>query len=103
MVLYNIMFSLNYKNKQTAPFGISSRKAKLVMYNEPVIKDMAIILVYFNPCKYNRIAQNALTIKHLLDSANIPYFIGEIKHTNDDYLFKSDSHIFQYNSDSYMF
>lgn len=92
-----------FKNKQNAPFGISSRKAKLVMYNEPANKDMAIILVYFNPCKYNRIAQNALTIKHLFDSAKIPYFIGEIKHTNDDYLFKSDSHIFQYNSDSYMF
>ena len=40
-----------FKNKQNAPFGISSRKAKLVMYNEPANKDMAIILVYFNPCK----------------------------------------------------
>ena len=97
------MFSLNYKKIQNKPTVISSVKAQLVTYNEPTNKDMAILLVYFNPCKYNRIAQNALTIKHLFDSANIPYFIGEIKHTNDKYLFKSDSNIFQYNSDSYMF
>lgn len=89
--------------KNSTPKTISISKAQLVMYNEPENKDLAIILVYFNPCKYNRITQNALTIKHLFDAAKIPYFIGEIKHTKDDYLFQSDSHIFQYNSDSYMF
>lgn len=94
---------LNYIKQQNTPKTISSTKAQLVTYNEPTNKDMAIVLVYFNPCKYNRIAQNALTIKHLFDSANIPYFIGELKHTKDKYLFKSDSNIFQYNSDSYMF
>ena len=91
------------KNIKPPPPTVPIGKAQLITYNEPINKDLAIILVYFNPCKYNRIAQNALTIKHLLDSANIPYFIGEIKHTKDKYLFKADSHIFQYNSDSYMF
>ena len=64
---------------------------------------MAIIFVYFNPCKYNRIIQNMLTVKFLFDAANIPYFIGEIKHNNDEYFFKKQENIFQYSSDSYFF
>jgi hypothetical protein len=79
-------------------------KIKLKMYNKPIINDMAVLLCYFNPCKYNRIIQNALTVKHLFDAAKIPYFIAEIKHNNDEtYFFSSADNIFQYSSNSYIF
>ena len=75
-----------------------------LLYNEPVIKDMAVLLCYFNPCHYTRIIQNALTVKHLFDKAKIPYFIAEIKHDSDDiYLFSSSDNVFQYSSNSYYF
>jgi hypothetical protein len=79
-------------------------RIKLTSYNEPYFKDMAVLLCYFNPCHYNRIIQNALTVKHLFDNAKIPYFIGEIKYDNDDsYLFYPSDNIFQYSSNSYIF
>ncbi len=79
-------------------------KPELIKYNEPLLKDMAILLVYFNPCKYRKIIQNSLTVKHQLDCAKIPYFIGEIKHNSDSqYLFSSSDNVFQYSSNSYMF
>lgn len=82
----------------------SISKPEIINYNEPTIKDMAIILVYFNPCKYRRIIQNALTIKHQFDSARIPYYLAEIKHNSDmQYLFPSGDNVYQYSSNSYMF
>ena len=81
-------------------------RAKLppTLYHEPATKDMAVLLCYFNPCKYFRIMQNALMVKHLFDCAKIPYFITEIKHDDDSgYFFTPSDNIFQYSSNSYMF
>jgi len=81
-----------------------NNKINLQLYNEPIIKDMAVLLCYFNPCKYTRIIQNAFTVKHLFDIAKIPYFITEIKHDSDDkYLFYPSDNVFQYSSNSYLF
>lgn len=93
-----------FKFKIKQPEKPSLPKPELTQYNTPVTKDMAIILVYFNPCKYRRIIQNALTVKHLFDCAQIPYFIGEIKHDSDSqYLFCKSDNVFQYSSNSYLF
>ena len=112
------MFNLKIRNKieQTTPpinnkinnkinnNKINNNKINLQLYNEPLIKDMAVLLCYFNPCHYNRIIQNALTVKHLFDNAKIPYFIAEIKHNSDDsYLFSPSDNVFQYTSNSYLF
>ena len=92
------------KQQMSIPVPIMVKdRFKPVFYNEPVDPDMAILLCYFNPCKYNRLIQNALMVKHFLDRANIPYFIAELKHTNDEYMFPPGANIFQYTSDSYMF
>ncbi len=72
-------------------------------YNEPVTKDMAIIMVLFNPCRSVRIAQNILLVKQYLDNANIPYYIGELSIDNSPFLFKECSHIFHYTTNDYMF
>jgi hypothetical protein len=94
------MFKIKYK-PQSKP---SPPKPELIQYNKPPVADMAIILVYFNPCKYRRIIQNALTVKHLLDCARIPYFIAEIKHDSDiNHLFCKSDNVFQYSSNSYLF
>lgn len=90
--------------KDFTPINNNVDKVKLQLYNEPRIKDMAVLLCYFNPYKYNRIIQNALTVKHLFDGANIPYFIAEMKHDSDDsYLFSASDTVFQYSSNSYIF
>ena len=93
---------MNFNFKKT--FNSNLPKPKLIQYNRPVTKDMAILFVYFNPCKYRRIIQNVLTVKHQMDCAQIPYFIGEIKHDSDSqYLFCKSDNVFQYSSNSYMF
>lgn len=96
------MFKIKYK-PPPKPKPIVP-KPELVQYNQPQTKDMAIILVYFNPCKYRRIIQNALTVKHQLDCAQIPYFIAEIKHDSDSqYLFHKSDNVFQCSSNTYLF
>lgn len=93
-----------FKLRVNIPEKPPPNRPDIIQYNNPVLKDMAIILVYFNPCKYRRIMQNALTIKHIMDCAKIPYFIAETKHSSDaNYLFAPDDNIFQYCSNSYIF
>ena len=93
---------MNFNFKK--PSNSNLPKPHLIQYNTPDVKDMAIIFVYFNPCKYRRIIQNVLTVKHQMDCAKIPYFIGEIKHDSDsEYLFSKSDNVFQYSSNSYMF
>ncbi len=93
-----------FKHKYKSPPKPSPFKPELIQYNKPPLGDMAIIVVYFNPCKYRRIIQNALTVKHQLDCAQIPYFIAEIKHDSDaNYLFQKSDNVFQYTSNSYLF
>ena len=93
---------MNFNFKK--PSNSNLPKPHLIQYNTPVTKDLAIIFVYFNPCKYRRIIQNVLTVKHQMDCAKIPYFIGEIKHDSEsEYLFSKSDNVFQYSSNSYMF
>jgi len=74
-----------------------------IRYNEPVEKKMAIILVYFNiQCSF-RIINNLLFIKHMLDLANIPYFIGEMSINGSPFLFSESSNIFHFQSPDNMF
>jgi hypothetical protein len=97
------MFKIKLKKTDKPPSPILP-KPDFVQYKEPQTKDMAILFVYFNPCKYRRIIQNVLTVKHQMDCAKIPYFIGEIKHDDDSsYLFSKSDNVFQYSSNSYMF
>ena len=72
-------------------------------YDTPKTKDMVVILVFFNPNPYVRIIQNILTIRHLLESAKIPYYIAELAFVDQPFLFKPAANIFQFRSNSYMF
>ncbi len=52
---------------------------KKLIFNEtyatPTVKDMLIILPYFNPCNSVRILQNLLIVRNKLEQANIPFLI----------------------------
>jgi hypothetical protein len=72
-------------------------------YAPPSTKDMAVILVYFNPANYKRIVQNILLVKHALDRAGIPTFIAELAHGATPFLFAPADTIFQVRAESYMF
>lgn len=73
------------------------------VYATPNKKDMAVILVFFNPVQYNRILQNILTVVHWLDVAGIPYYIGEVAFEDKPFLFNQKENIYRYRSNSYLF
>ena len=74
------------------------------LYAKPIRKDMAVILVYFNPCEYKKLAQNlTLTYQNLVRS-NIPVFLVEHCFKDQAPLFKkNETNIFNTRSNSYMF
>lgn len=74
-----------------------------VPYNKPEKKDMAVILVYFNPTKAMRPIQNLLLVKHMLETAGIPLYITELAFNEEPFLFTASDTIQQYRSTSYMF
>jgi len=74
-----------------------------IKYAEPVNKDMAVVLCFFNPCKYIRIIQNILLVKNYMELSDIPFYISEIAFFNEPFLFKKNDNIFQYRSKSYLF
>jgi hypothetical protein len=76
---------------------------KLIKYNTPCCNDMAVLLVYFNFVKSNRILQNLYTVKSMLDSAEIPYFIAELAFNDEPHVFKKQDNIFHFRTSSYMF
>jgi hypothetical protein len=82
---------------------MSKNKISIINYNEPIIKDTAIILVYYNFTHSIRIMQNLLLIKHTLEKANIPFFIGEIAYKDSNYFLDEGKNIYQYKTNSYMF
>ena len=84
-------------------FDMNTDKYYPINYNEPIIKDMGIILVYYNPSKSVRIYQNILTVINSLRFSNIPYFIAELVFNNEPFVFMKENNIFQYRSSSYMF
>jgi hypothetical protein len=74
-----------------------------VIYSNPINKDMAVIMCYFNASKYIRIVQNILTVKNYMELSNIPFYISEVAFYNEPFLFKKESNIFQYRSESHLF
>ena len=73
-------------------------------YTEPEIKDMIILIPYFNPCNSINILKNIKNVKKSLDNANVPYYIGEILFENQQSInVNEDDNIFSYKTDSYMF
>jgi hypothetical protein len=64
---------------------------------------MAVILVFYNPSYSVRIIQNILTVKHYLDKAHIPTFIGELAFDEIPFVFNASDTVFQFRSTSYMF
>ena len=102
LLLRNNIKKEEYINKINN-FDISRNKFTLIDYNEPEIKDMAIIIVFFNFTKSIRIIQNLLLIKNKLEMAKIPFYIGEIVFDNDNFLLNKADNIFQYRTNSYMF
>ena len=99
------------ENNVTAPNVLQTTEKGLLLkenlfsirYNEPVEKTMAIILVYFNKQSSFRIIHNLLFIKQMLESANIPYFIGEMSINGSAFLFAESSNIFHFQSPDNMF
>lgn len=80
-----------------------STKFRPVSYNRPRITDMAVILVFYNPSFSVRIIQNILTVKHYLDKAHIPTFVGELAFDEIPFVFTASDTVFQFRSTSYMF
>lgn len=73
-------------------------------YAEPKIKDMIIIIPYFNPCNSVNILNNLKTVKKSLNDSNIPYYIGEILFDKQESInIERESNVFTYKTDSYMF
>ena len=72
-------------------------------YDYPRVQDMAVVLPFFNPAQYNRIAQNIITVVHWLEQAQIPYYIAEMAYNDNPFLFKAGSHVIQYRSTDNIF
>jgi len=73
-------------------------------YSKPTRQDMAVLLVYFNPCSYKKLAQNMCLTYHTLTSAGIPVFLVEHCFGNQVPLFpENGTTIFNTRSESYMF
>jgi len=101
----NKLMQAYFWNRFDDGVGISSSAIKFFPepYDTPRTKDMAIILVFFNPAPYCRILQNILTIRHMLESAKIPYYIAEMVFDDKPFLFKAEANVAQFRSNSYMF
>ena len=75
-----------------------------INYFEPTNKDMAIILPYFNFCNSKNILNNLLTVKKSLETANIPFYIGEVIFNGQKSIFNNDEkNVFTFITDSYIF
>jgi hypothetical protein len=82
---------------------LPNKKIKFVEYKTPECTDTAVILVFFNPASSIRIQQNILYVKHQLERAKIPIFIGEMAFHNEPSLFEESPSTFIFRSTSYMF
>ncbi len=74
-----------------------------IHYDVPTRSDIAVLMVFFNPAQSFRIIQNLLYIKHLLDAAHIPYFIGELAYNDTPHALSPADNIFLMRGRSYMF
>ena len=103
---YMINYFSNRHDDETSQDGIDNdTKYKFfpVIYSKPINKDMAVIMCFFNASKYIRIVQNILTVKNYMELSNIPFYISEVAFYNEPFLFKKESNVFQYRSESYLF
>lgn len=82
---------------------LKNKKMKMIEYATPECTDTAVILVFFNPVSSIRIQQNILYVKHQLDRAKIPVFIGEMAFHDAPSLFEESPTTFIFRSTSYMF
>jgi hypothetical protein len=80
-----------------------ARELPHIHYEMPTCSDTAVLMVFFNPAQSFRIIQNLLYIKHKLDAARIPYFIGELAYNDAPHILTPADNIFHMRSTSYMF
>ena len=71
-----------------------------MIYEEPIIKDMIILIPYFNFTNSIKIKENLLYIIKLLDTAKIPFLIGEVYFETDLPHFPN---YFNWSTNSFMF
>jgi hypothetical protein len=84
------------------------RNLETIHYTTPKCADTVVIMVFFNPAGSHRIVQNLLYIKQKLETAHIPFFIGELAYNDAPHIFTAGgsgapANIFQFRSSSYMF
>lgn len=94
-----------HKNYTTTQIP-SAPKLSQIVYDKPIKNDVVVLLPYFNYCGSTRVVQNALFVKHMLDNASIPYYIGEVAFNDSSFLFSNasqQSNIIQYRTNSLMF
>ena len=65
-----------------------------VRYRAPLIKDMAVGLVFFNPAKSKRMLMNYLYTIEKLKIANIPYFTLELVYNREEPEIKDAFHVY---------
>jgi len=72
-----------------------------IHYAEPEVKDMAIIIVFYNPGSSIRIIQNLLYVRNML--RKFPLYIGELAFGDTPFELEASENVIQFRSDSYMF
>lgn len=72
-------------------------------YDTPQIRDMLVILPFFNPCNSVRIVQNLLFVKSKLELADIPFVIIHCLFQDSHPLFKDSDTYMTVKSNSYAF
>jgi hypothetical protein len=94
------------RNDDSSASGVidpARQKFAPVRYATPTVRDMAVILVYFNVANYARPIQNLLTVKHFLETADIPFYLTELAVGDAPFLFRPADNLFQVRSASAMF
>lgn len=93
--------SLLHTTKETEV--VRSLQYNRLRYKVPEVKDMAVVLVFFNPADSLRIVQNLYYTKALLDMAEIPVYVGELAFDDQPFVLPASPTVFQYQSSSIMF
>lgn len=71
-------------------------------YDKPSIRDLAIVMVYWNPAFSKRLFQNLQTVRESLDVSQIPNWIGEVAFEDRPFEVKGEN-VYQWRSSSFMF
>ena len=78
-------------------------KIQIPRYKEPLTKDMAICIPFFNPAEHVKLYMNLSLVLQTLTSAKIPWFVGEVAFMDRPWFFGDESNIYRFRSTSYMF